>query len=202
MTDAMTNPPDPGRRERKRAQTLDHLADTAFALFEMHGYDAVTMEQIAAAADVAKGTLYNHFAVKEALLAHRFHREFAAGRVELRDRIEAEPHLSGQLVAVMDASAGWSEAHRHYLPHYYRYRFTTASERSGIEDAFAALIAGGQQRGEVRRDLSAEQLAMMIKQLYFGAVWRWLHTPELDLRAELSAVIDVFLNGTLAGRQA
>jgi hypothetical protein len=31
-----------GRRERKRLQTLDHLAATAFALFEQHGYDAVT----------------------------------------------------------------------------------------------------------------------------------------------------------------
>ena len=44
---------EPGRRERKRAQTLDHLAAVAFALFEEHGYDAVTMEQIAVASDVA-----------------------------------------------------------------------------------------------------------------------------------------------------
>ncbi|CAJ0730919.1 hypothetical protein R77592_02498 [Ralstonia mannitolilytica] len=58
-----------GRRERKRLQTLDHLAATAFALFEQHGYDAVTMEQIAAQADVSKGTLYNHFPLKEGSIA-------------------------------------------------------------------------------------------------------------------------------------
>ena len=46
-----------GRRERKRSQTLDHLAATAFALFEAHGYDAVTMEQIAAQADATVGCL-------------------------------------------------------------------------------------------------------------------------------------------------
>ena len=58
----MSSSPSPieaGRRERKRIQTLDHLAATAFSLFEQHGYDAVTMEQIAAQADVSKGTLYN-----------------------------------------------------------------------------------------------------------------------------------------------
>ena len=39
---------DLGRRERKRLQQLDHLADTAWALFEAEGYEAVTMERIAA----------------------------------------------------------------------------------------------------------------------------------------------------------
>ncbi|MBP0656330.1 TetR family transcriptional regulator, partial [Mycobacterium tuberculosis] len=54
----MSSSPSPieaGRRERKRTQTLDHLAATAFSLCEQHGYDTVTMEQIAAQADVSKG---------------------------------------------------------------------------------------------------------------------------------------------------
>ncbi|MGO4777637.1 TetR/AcrR family transcriptional regulator, partial [Lysobacter sp. 2RAB21] len=55
------------RLERKRQHTRDRIAQTAFELFETHGYDAVTMDQIAIAADVARGTLYNHFAVKEAV---------------------------------------------------------------------------------------------------------------------------------------
>lgn len=193
---------EPGRRERKRAQTLDHLADAAFALFEEHGYDAVTMEQIAATADVAKGTLYNHFPVKEALLAHRFHREFAASRLELRARMEAEPHFAGRLAVVLQASAAWSRTHRAYLPHYFRYRFSTSAERSGIEEAFAGLIAAAQQDGELRADLATAQLAMMLKQLYFGAVWRWLHLPDIDLDGEFSAITDLFLNGAECGKHA
>lgn len=38
---------DGGRRQRKREQTANHLAATAFRLFEAHGYDSVAMEQIA-----------------------------------------------------------------------------------------------------------------------------------------------------------
>jgi AcrR family transcriptional regulator len=53
-----------GRRERKRLQLLDFLADTAWGLFESEGFAAVTMERIADVADVAKGTLYKHFPVK------------------------------------------------------------------------------------------------------------------------------------------
>ncbi len=43
----------------------------------MHGYESVTMEQIAAAADVARGTLYNHFPFKEAVLAYWIHGQLA-----------------------------------------------------------------------------------------------------------------------------
>ena len=67
--------PEQGRRERKRLQQQDHLADTAWALFEAEGFAAVTMERIAELADVSKVTLYRHFPVKEALLRHIFHRE-------------------------------------------------------------------------------------------------------------------------------
>lgn len=49
----------PNRRDRKHLKALEHLASTAGALFEAHGFEAVTMEQTAAKADVAKGTLYN-----------------------------------------------------------------------------------------------------------------------------------------------
>jgi len=116
-------PPPTGRRQRKRNQTLDHLAATAFDLFEAHGYDAVTMEQIAAQADVAKGTLYNHFPVKEALLAHQFHGELAAGLQQLRGALDGLGSFQARLCYLLSASADWCEARRGYLPHYLRFRF-------------------------------------------------------------------------------
>ncbi len=68
-----------GRRERKRQDLADRVASIAFDLFESQGYEAVTMEQVAGEADVAKGTLYKYFPVKEALLAHQFQRDIDAG---------------------------------------------------------------------------------------------------------------------------
>ena len=72
-------PPKTTRRQRKQDQTADHLSATAYRLFETHGYDAVSMEQVADVADVAKATLYKYFPVKEALIAHRFRMDIAAG---------------------------------------------------------------------------------------------------------------------------
>lgn len=57
-----------GRRARKKAATRQNIADTARRLFEEHGYDAVGIRDVAAAADVAVTTLFSHFASKEALV--------------------------------------------------------------------------------------------------------------------------------------
>jgi len=58
-----------GRRERKKAQTRQALADAALKLFLEHGYDNVTVAQIADEADVSIATLFKHVpAGKEALI--------------------------------------------------------------------------------------------------------------------------------------
>ncbi|MBO2448508.1 TetR family transcriptional regulator [Actinomadura barringtoniae] len=61
--------PPTGRRERKKAQTRQALADAARELFLEHGYDGVTVAQIADEADVSIATLFKHVPDgKEALI--------------------------------------------------------------------------------------------------------------------------------------
>lgn len=58
-----------GRRERKKAQTRRALSDAALRLFCEHGYDGVTVAQIADEADVSIATLFTHVPDgKEALI--------------------------------------------------------------------------------------------------------------------------------------
>jgi AcrR family transcriptional regulator len=53
------------RRERKKAEARSQIMSAAIGLFSRCGLDAVTIDEIAAAADVGKGTIYNYFAAKE-----------------------------------------------------------------------------------------------------------------------------------------
>ncbi|MCD0503886.1 TetR/AcrR family transcriptional regulator [Bordetella petrii] len=198
--------PDPGRRERKRQQTLDHLADTAYRLFETLGFEGVTMEQIAAEADVAKGTLYNHFPVKEALLAHRVHRDLATHAPGLRDTMRGQAGFAARMACLLQASCHWAESNRAYLAHYLRYRLAHTQPgnpqtvpRSGLDQIIEPLIQAGQQAGELRSDLPAAQLAHMFQFLYLAALTRWLSEPAKPLRHELNATLDVFIHGLAAG---
>lgn len=55
------------RVDRRRLRTRAALLNAGKALFAEHGVDAVTIDDIVAAADVAKGSFYNHFPDKGAL---------------------------------------------------------------------------------------------------------------------------------------
>src|ERR1700730_3797311 len=58
---------EPGLRERKKQQTRELLADAARRLFADRGFDAVTVAQVAQAANVSEGTVFNYFPTKEEL---------------------------------------------------------------------------------------------------------------------------------------
>ena len=78
--------PQPDRRARKRLVTRQAISDAATQLFMEHGFDQVTVDQIAEAADVGRMTVFNYFPRKEDMF---FDREG-----EVRDMVAAA--LSGR----------------------------------------------------------------------------------------------------------
>lgn len=195
----------PGRRERKRQQTADLLAETALALFEVHGYEAVTMEQIAAAADVAKGTLYNHFPVKEALLRHYFHQQLVEQAPGIKAKMRRTSDTIERIAVLLRHSAAWAEKHRQYWPHYLQYRFgqpfnDPEFERSGLDAVFMPLIADAQDAGRLRRDCDTATLLHYFRHLQLGAMMRWLATPNGKLLDEYMIMLDLFLAGAQEAR--
>ena len=57
-----------GLRQRKKQAAMRHIQHTAFALFEEKGFDNVTVEQVAEAADVSQSSIYRYFGTKEGLV--------------------------------------------------------------------------------------------------------------------------------------
>ena len=79
----MNTSPTPSRlTDRKRAAILD----AAVAEFRQSGYEATSMDRVAASAGVSKRTVYNHFPSKEALFAQILH--------QLSERIAEELDLA------------------------------------------------------------------------------------------------------------
>lgn len=60
-----------GLRERKKRQTRQHISDVATGLILERGFDAVTIAEVAEAAEVSVNTVYNYFESKEDLFLDR-----------------------------------------------------------------------------------------------------------------------------------
>jgi AcrR family transcriptional regulator len=195
--------PAPGRRERKRQDLLDHLTDVAWAMFEVAGFEAVTMEAIAEAADVAKGTLYKHFPVKEALIHHRLRRDLAQAMATGATQLFALPDTEARLRAFCRVSADWTLGYRAAMPHYIRHRFAMAGlaqraravERSGLDRALLRLIEAGMRQGDLRSEADTQRLSDALQGLHLMSMVRWQAEPGVSLHDEFDDMVDLFLRG-------
>ncbi|TGQ65643.1 MAG: TetR family transcriptional regulator [Mesorhizobium sp.] len=98
-------PVPPDRRSRKRLATRQGISDAATRLFFERGFDHVTVDEIAEAADVGRMTVFNHFPRKEDMFFDRDEEGREMLREALRQRdpgvapVEALRLLAHRLVA-------------------------------------------------------------------------------------------------------
>lgn len=97
-----------GLRERKKAQTRQHIADTAARLFGEHGYDQVSVVEVARAAEVSDQTVYNYFPAKQDLVLDRAE-EY---RERYRRTIVERPSGTSPAAALRELAREHVERHR------------------------------------------------------------------------------------------
>jgi AcrR family transcriptional regulator len=88
-----------GLRERKRRETLVRIAKSGLRLFVKNGFEATTLEAVAAAADISARTLFYYFKTKEELLQYWSDNKFIDG---LRSTLEMETNEKDPLQATRD----------------------------------------------------------------------------------------------------
>jgi AcrR family transcriptional regulator len=82
---------EPSLRARKKARTRELLVQTAAGLFHERGFEAVTVAEIARAAEVSEQTVYNYFSTKEALVLDEDEAYTAHFAAMVRDRPAGMP---------------------------------------------------------------------------------------------------------------
>ncbi|MEJ0050694.1 MAG: TetR/AcrR family transcriptional regulator [Methylovirgula sp.] len=113
--------PTPDRRTRKRLATRQNISDAATLLFIKRGFDQVTVDEIAAAADVGRMTVFNHFPRKEDMFFDRDEEGREVLRDALRQRdpgvapIEALRLLAHRLVAERNPAVEFSARSQSFI---------------------------------------------------------------------------------------
>ena len=83
----------PGLRERKKQKTREAIQREAMRLFQKHGYEETTIEQIAAGAEISPSTFFNYFPSKEDVVLYDAYDPMLASL--MLDRPADEPLSAG-----------------------------------------------------------------------------------------------------------
>lgn len=194
--------PAPSRRERKKARTRREIYEAAMALFEHQGFDAVTVEAICDAADVARGTFFAHFPTKSALLYEFSNR--VADDFDAHGPGPGSP-ATEELRALVDFMVAQLVAHAGVMGAMVREFFANpqaiaAAHASGRDfpDRVEAIIRRGQERGEFRDSFDA-RLASAVLLSTAGALLSGHVFPpgELSVDAMRAQFFDVIFGGLL-----
>lgn len=190
------------RRARKKNKTRQAIVDTTLALFQKQGFENTTMEQIAEAADIAKGTLYNHFSSKEAIISEYMHYVIRDNQDRLERIINECSDTQTRLLTLLKTLAQWNDLNRDLVKMHATARlqdlfmFHSVNRPSNLEVILTRIITKGQETGELRKDFDAARLARYFKAMYLVPFIGWLAGEDSATGEQaIRETIEIFLNG-------
>jgi AcrR family transcriptional regulator len=195
-----------GRRERRARELRVRIYETARALFLEHGFDATTVNQIAAAADIAPATFFNHFQSKAAIL-EAMTNEVSEHLETLVSQQLNRPGTTQDRILEFAKAVGEQIRDANNLAHDVLLGLMQVGVRSGeiaphlagIFAPFTEMLEDGQAHGYVRTDLDAAFLAEVVVGALNSAITRWLSDPDYALADRLQQTA-AFMGEAIAPR--
>jgi AcrR family transcriptional regulator len=194
--------PVPGLRARQRAETKERIFETALREFREVGFAAAQIDRIAKNAGIARGTFYFHFPTKDDVMLELARRINARIVRRVAPIVDTKPGLQEVLVrltdALIDEHSRVSEAglHAEVLSLYIR-RPTDFSDPlhnvPTLTDTLGGYLQTLADRGELRSELSAERLSVVIMSSLFGVLARV--PPGEQVRETCNALIEILAKG-------
>jgi AcrR family transcriptional regulator len=195
-----------GRRERKREQTKQGLINAAVDLFVAKGYDETTIDDIAAAADVAKVTFYYYFKSKEeiVLAIKENGAEELLGRME---KLFLEEVSAPEILRALFGEVGhWTEKNWQLLKVFATQKFgsmvkgeTCAQEEKAapIILLIERIISYGQKSGQFRKEADAREMAHFVMWALTHEQFSWIHEgrKKTQLVKRLDNCLDFIMHG-------
>lgn len=194
--------PSPDRRQRRSAEIRERLFHAALTLFAEKGFAETTVEDITNAADVGKGTFFNYFPSKDHILVA--FGEMQLGKLQeainiARRTNEPMPQFLRALGARMTQEPTRNPAIIRALLQAYLSTTPVREAMIDLQNRVHALhtqmIQLGQERGEIRSDLPAADIAYVFRQTIFGTLLIWSLYGDATLHARIESAFNVLWSG-------
>lgn len=188
------------REEKQRA-----IALASVEIFGEKGFERTRMEDVAKAAGIGKGTVYEYFKTKDELMEGAVMALFADMVGELMPDINSESSATEILTSTLENSLASIKAYLfayRFLLEYMihdsrsecRHSFLTEM-LSGYRQWLSELLQRGMATGEFRSDLDTASAAASIAAWVDGAVFHWYTLPDVSLESMGELFIELIING-------
>ena len=196
--------PHADRRSRRSAELRERILGSALDLFAEKGFAETTVEDITNAADVGKGTFFNYFPSKDHILLA--FGEMQLGRLrqaveEARQTNQPIPKFLRSLTARMTQEPSRNpDIIRVLLLAFLsnpEVRQAMMDLQSRVLALHAEMVKLGQERGEIRNDLPAIEIAQVFRQMIFGTLLIWSLYGDSSLQARMDSAFEIIWSGLL-----
>lgn len=169
------------RRARRKEETLRRIEDAGWTLFTTRGYEATSTREIADAADIAAGTLFNYFPEKRSLLIHLMQREIDAAMTSALATMKRSS-LEQELAHVFDAlTSCYAKERRLSRVFIKELLFTDGARRAEsaawtfeLLGSIAGLVENAQRGGELDPAIEPMDVAQQIFSTHYFGLVTWL----------------------------
>jgi len=193
------------RRERKKEETRRKILETSFKLFVEKGFENTTIDQITEEADIGKGTFYNYFPSKEAVL-YDFMEYIGSQRGEMIwPSILELQDTRKRLAKSFETITSWLQEYPELLRVYVIDNLNSGLKNPGsykpnnAERFMAEILKMGQEIGDIRDDIDPALLASYLMGIFLIALFRWYEQGAGPGLYKLSMeCVDFFLIGALS----
>ena len=197
--------PRPSLRERKKLQTRSAIINRAVELFNAQGFYNTSIDDIADAADVSRGTFFNYFGYKEAVIVE-FGRDLIINLTEQVDGQIAE-NVSAERIIYriwLDVRAFLEEYGEavvvlsHELLNPDVERAVRAAQAFTLAELIAKIATTGQRLGRFRSSLDADQFGQLVANLIIVSVATQYRTNDMAAAdAYMRQSLNVIFNGAM-----
>ena len=179
--------PRPSLRERKKLQTRSAIINRAVELFNSQGFYNTSIDDIADAADVSRGTFFNYFGYKEAVIVE-FGRDLMINLTtqveeQIKENVSAERIIYRIWLDVRSLLEEHGEAIvvlSHELLNPEVERAIRAAQAFALAELIAKIATNGQRAGHFRSSLDAGHFGQLVANLIVVSVATQYRTNDLE----------------------
>ncbi|MDM5246681.1 TetR/AcrR family transcriptional regulator [Lysinibacillus sp. G4S2] len=192
-------------RQLKALETREKLLKTSLDLFNKHGFEYVSVEQITKACNVSKGTFYTHFPSKYDVILEKF-KELDSFYSTVEKNIDRTLPASEKILLLYQEQMKYltNVVGKDLLRTVYTAAMTNQVEQDHylinpqrkIFQIINSYIEEGIRLGEFRQDLQVTDMQAVIQRCMRANIYDWLiHNEDFDLAIEMAQFTAIVLDG-------